>query len=116
MHQATTVTSVREESGRVIARTILPTENGTLVEFVRMRGAIHVAFEEGTQAQWLHDLLSPHVHQVLACDRRGQGRQQGNKGDQVDADQLSELLRCGGLRAVYHGSAQRNTLKELSRT
>jgi hypothetical protein len=24
-----------------------------------MRGAIHVAFEEGTQAQWLHELLAP---------------------------------------------------------
>jgi hypothetical protein len=52
VHQATTVASVREESGRVIARTILPTEAGPLVEFFRgMRGAIHVAFEEGTQAR-----------------------------------------------------------------
>ncbi len=41
---------------------------------------------------------------------------QGNKGDQVDADQLSELLRRGALRAVYHGSADRATLKELTRT
>ena len=35
----------------------------------------------------------------------GEKRREGNKGDQVDADQLSELLRRGGLRAVYHGSA-----------
>ena len=50
VHQATTVASVREESGRVIARTILPTEDGPIVEFFRgMRGTIHVAFEEGTQ-------------------------------------------------------------------
>jgi len=49
------------------------------------------------------------------CDRRGAPRQ-GNKGDQVDADQLSELLRRGALRAVYHGSADRATLKELTRT
>jgi transposase len=41
---------------------------------------------------------------------------QGNKGDQVDADQLSELLRRGGLRAVYHGSAHGATLKEFTRT
>ena len=37
----------------------------------------------------------------IRCDRRGASRH-GNKGDQVDADQLSELLRRGGLRAVYH--------------
>ena len=32
VHQATTVTSVREESGRVIARIVLPTEAGGIVE------------------------------------------------------------------------------------
>ena len=116
VHQATTLASVRQETGRVIARTILPTEESTIVEFFRgMRGAIHVAFEEGTQAQWLHDLLAPRVDRVVVCDRRGEARQ-GNKGDQVDADQLSELLRRGGLRAVYHGSAHRATLKEFTRS
>ena len=35
VHQATTLSSVREESGRVIARTILPTEASAIVEFVR---------------------------------------------------------------------------------
>ncbi len=115
VHQATTVASVREESGRVIARTILPTEAAPMVEYIRgMRGAIHVAFEEGTQAQWLHDLLAPLVQGVVVCDRRGEARQ-GNKGDHVDADQLSERLRRGGLRMVYHGSAGRADLKELTR-
>ncbi len=116
VHQATTVAAVRDERGRILARSVLPTEAGALVEFVRgMRGAIHVTFEEGTQAQWLHELLTPLVDQVLVCDRRGAPRQ-GNKGDHVDAEVLSELLRCGGLRAVYHGSAHRATLKELTRS
>src|SRR5438034_7429621 len=54
VHQAMTVASVREENGRVIARTVVPTEAPALVEFFRgMRGAVHVVFEEGTQAQWL---------------------------------------------------------------
>jgi transposase len=100
----------------VIARTVLPTEAGAIVDYFRgMRGTIHVTFEEGTQAQWLHDLLVPVVHRVLVCDRRGT-TQRGNKGDQQDADELSDLLRCGKLRAVYHGTAQRATLKELART
>ena len=56
VHQATTVSTVREESGRVVARSVVPTEAAALVEYVRgMRGAVHVAFEEGTQAQWLRD-------------------------------------------------------------
>ena len=116
VHQATTVTTVREQTGRVIARTILPTEAAPIVEWFRgMRGSIHVAFEEGTQAQWLHDLLVPVVDRVLVCNRRGQSTQ-GNKSDQPDADELSELLRCGRLRAVYHASADRATLKEVART
>jgi hypothetical protein len=76
--------------------------------------AVHVALEEGTQAQWVHELLSPLVDRVLVCDRRGDARR-GPKGDQADADALAEALRRGGLRAVYHGSGPRTTLKELTR-
>jgi hypothetical protein len=90
VHQATTVASVREEGGRVIARGILPTEEEALVEFFRgMRGAIQVAFEEGTQAQWLHDLLLPVVDRLVVCNRRGEPVQ-GSKGDKGDA----ETRRC----------------------
>jgi transposase len=116
VHQATTVSTIRDDTGRVLARTIVPTEADALLEFFRgMRGAIHVALEEGTQAQWLHDLLVPAVHRVVVCDRRGKSPQ-GNKGDQPDADELSDRLRCGRLRAVYHESGDRAKLKELART
>lgn len=116
VHQATTVATVRDSSGKIIARSILPTGDAALLEFFAgMRGAVHVAFEEGTQAQWLHDLLSPRVARVVVCNRRGAPRQ-GNKGDQVDSAQLSELLRTGQLRSVYHGRADRRDLKELTRT
>ena len=116
VHQASTVSSVREEGGRVIARTIVPTEASAIVEFFRgLRGTIHVAFEEGTQAQWLHDLITPLVARVFVCDQHGQRRRRGNKNDLVDADELSEQLRRGGLRAVYHGNAHGVRLKELTR-
>jgi hypothetical protein len=115
VHQATTVASVRVPGGRVIARSILATESCALTEFFAgMRGSIHVAFEEGTQAQWLHDLLVPMVERVIVCDRRGEHR--GNKADQVDADKLSLRLLSGDLRAVYHGSTDRAVLRELTRT
>jgi transposase len=116
VHQATTVAVVREEGGRVIARSILPTDAAPIVEFFRgMRGTILVAFEEGTQAQWLYDVLVPVVSQVLVCDRRGES-QRGNKGDQEDAAHLAELLRRDGVRAVYHGSRERATLKAHAHT
>lgn len=116
VHQATTVISVREGSGRVVARSVVPTETSALLEFFAlMRGSVHVAFEEGTQAQWLHELLTPVVDRVVVTDRRGEG-QRGNKADQIDADKLSRLLRSGDLRSVYHGGRERTTLRELTRT
>ena len=116
VHQASTVSSVREEGGRVIARTIVPTERSAIIELFRgLRGTIHVAFEEGTQAQWLHDLIAPLVAHVTVCDRRGERRRRGNKNDLADADELSEQLWRGGLRAVYHGNTHRVRLKELTR-
>lgn len=79
VHQATTVATVRDSAGKIIARSILPTEEAALLEFFAgMRGAVHVAFEEGTQAQWLHDLLFKRVARVVVCDRRGTPKH-GNK-------------------------------------
>jgi transposase len=116
VHQATTVSSVRDETGRVIARTIIPTEAPALLAFVRsMGGAVHVVFEEGTQAQWLSELLTPVVQRVVVCNRRGDTTP-GNKNDQHDADDLSDRLRLGRLRAVYHGRGDHAGLKELTRT
>ena len=51
VHQATTVASVRDDSGRVLARSVLETHGPSIVEFLRgRRGAIHVAFEVGTRS------------------------------------------------------------------
>jgi hypothetical protein len=116
VHQATTVTVVREENGRVIARAILPTEARTLTEyFCTMRGSIHVAFEEGTQAQWLHDLLLPLVARVVVCNRREE-RRHGTKSDWHDAEELADSVRRDGLRPVYHDRTPHGAeLKELAR-
>lgn len=79
-----------------------------------MRGSVQAAFEEGTQAQWFHDLLESLVDRIVVCHRRGEHR--GMKADQKDADQLSARLLSGDLRAVYHGSTDRMVLRELTRT
>jgi transposase len=116
VHQATTIAVVRNETGQILARTILPTEAAAILEFFRgMRGAIHVAFEEGTQAQWLHDLLAPVVARVVVCDRRGRSARE-NKDDFRDAAELADDLRTGKLRAVYHGSPDGALLREVART
>jgi hypothetical protein len=45
-----------------------------------LRGSLHVTFEEGTCAAWLHDLHKPHVTRALVCDpRRNELLKVGNK-------------------------------------
>jgi transposase len=43
-------------------------------------------------------------------------RQTGNKSDDIDAYKLANMLRLGGLKAVYHGDIAMIKLKELARS
>ncbi len=63
------------------------TKAETILQFIRgLRGSLYVAFEEGTSAAWLHDLLQPHVARVLASDpRKNALLKAGNKSDRIDA-------------------------------
>ena len=59
VHRATVVATARDEHGSIRMRATIPTEASAIVGLVRSLGRVHVAFEEGTQAQWMHDLLEP---------------------------------------------------------
>jgi transposase len=115
VHQATVVGTVRDEQGTIRMRATVPTEANAILGLVRGLGArVHVAFEEGTQAQWLHDLLQGHVERVVVCNVRGRSAT-SNKNDRIDADGLAEMLRVGSMKSVYHGASSVLTLKELVR-
>ena len=115
VHQATVVASLRDESGKVVMRATVETEAKAILRLVQSAGPrVHVAFEEGTQAQWLHDLVIDHAERVIVCNVRGRS-ETTNKSDRIDADELSELLRLGGLKSVFHGVPEILTLKELVR-
>ena len=115
VHQATSVATVRDESGAIRMRATVPTEAKAIVGLVKGIGRpLHVAFEEGTQAQWLHDLLRPHADRVVVCNVRGRS-ETVNKSDRIDADWLSEQLRLNSLKTIHHGSTGVATLKELVR-
>ena len=96
---------------------ILKTKAATIVQFIDgLRGSLHVTFEEGTCAAWLHDLLKPRATRVVACDpRKNALLKSGDKNDRIDARKLADLLRAGLLSAVYHGGNNLRTLRELAR-
>ena len=118
VHQATISVAVLDSSGKLVMEAILETKAETILQFIHgLRGSLQVTLEEGTCAAWLHDLLKPHVTQVLVCDpRKNALMKAGNKNDRTDARKLAERLYLNKLNPVYHGQAGIRTLKELARS
>jgi len=113
VHKATTVIAVLNFEGRIVAESIIETTALSILEFLKsQRGTLQVAFEEGTQAAWLYDLIRPHVANVVVCNPR-KITKEGNKGDKPDARRIAKLLREGALTPVYHGEQSTRALKEL---
>lgn len=117
VHSATTVSEVINEQGKTVARSIVETKAAEIKDFIRgLTGTIHVTFEEGVHAAWLHEIIKPLVAEVIVCDpRHNKLIQSGNKSDQNDAHKLAELLRLGSLKAVYHGDCGTRKLREAVR-
>jgi transposase len=118
VHQATISATVLDSTGKLVMEAILETKAATIPQFIHgLRGDLQVTFEEGSCAAWLHDLLKPHVRQVLVCDpRKNALLKVGNKSDRIDARKLAELLRSNLLRSVYHEDTGMRTVKELARS
>ena len=93
VHQATISAAVMDPTGKLIMECILETKAATILEFFTgLRGALSVAFEEGTWAAWLYDLLKPHVARVVVCNPRKTALlKHGNKNDRIDARKLANL-------------------------
>src|ERR1700683_1438073 len=106
VHQATLSVAVLDSAGKLVMEFVLETKAATILQFIHgLRGSLHVSFEEGSCVVWLHDLLKPHVAQVLVCDpRRNALIRAGNKSDRIDAGKLAELLYLNKLNPVYHGA------------
>jgi len=116
VHQATSVFSVIDSTGKLLCEAILETKPAAIIDFLKgQRGTLWVTFEEGTYANWLHDVIQPHVAKLVVCDPR-KNNLDGNKSDKIDARRLAELLRLNALTAVYHGKDSTRTLKELARS
>ncbi|MEO8378064.1 MAG: hypothetical protein ABI779_00225 [Acidobacteriota bacterium] len=60
LHQAPVVAHQRDESGEVVLQATVPIDAQAILRLVKGAGPrVRVAFKEGTQAQWLHDLVAP---------------------------------------------------------
>jgi transposase len=118
VHQATISVAVLDSAGKLVMEAILETKAETILQFIHgLRGSLRVTLEEGTCAAWLHDVLRPHVAQVLVCDPRKNALiKAGNKSDRIDARKLADLLYLDKLHPVFHGETGNRALKELARS
>jgi transposase len=118
VHKEAIVIAVVNSNGKLVMESIVETKASSILQFIHgLQEELHVTWEEGTWASWLHDLLQPHVDQVVVCNpRRNALLKEGSKSDKVDAHKLANLLRTGMLRPVYHGENGLRTLRELGRS
>ena len=92
LHQATICAAMLDGTSKLVLECTLKTKTTTVLQFLkRLHGSLHMCLEEGTCAAWLHDLVKPHVTEVLVCDpRRNALLKAGNKNDRIDARKLGD--------------------------
>jgi hypothetical protein len=102
VHKEGIAVAVLNGGGKLVMESIVETKASTILEFMRgLQGELQVTLEEGTWANWLYDLLKPHVKKIVVCNpRRNALLKEGSKNDRVDAHKLAELLYAKMLRPV----------------
>lgn len=115
-HSTSCTFAVVGPSGKRLSHQVVETNGEALVNFVRtVPGRKHLCLEEGTQANWLHEILSPHVAEIIVT-RIDPKRLKGPKNDRIDAFGLAERIRAGAIEGrIYKGIGEFGLLAELGR-
>lgn len=114
VHAASVSFCVLNESGKQVRRDVVETNGRALLGYVKqLAGNLHLCIEEGEQSQWLYELLSLHVAEMVVV--RGEWKP-GSKSDRIDAHGWAEKLRTRSLgRCVYKDPTQFRALRERAR-
>jgi transposase len=101
-------------SGRRLGTRVLETNGRALIAALKLvPGTKHLCLEEGTEAEWLAEILKPHVDELVVT--RGAANR-GVKSDAVDAFTLAEKLRTGQLKTrIYKDAGPARRVRELAR-
>src|SRR3989441_13136328 len=115
VHQATISVAVMDAHGKLIMECLLETKASTIVEFIQgLQGLRSLTFEQGTSAAWLHDLVKPHVSQLVVCDpRKAALLKEGNKSDRIDARKLGRVVTHQPTQARVPRKAWNTRLKRV---
>jgi transposase len=101
-------------SGKRLGHHVVETNGKALVERIRsIAGERHVCMEEGTQSEWLHEILQAHAQRIVVTQPL---RREGNKSDEIDGWSLADLLRKDAVeRSVFKSPQVFTTLRQAAR-
>jgi transposase len=113
-HSQTCTIGVMSPTGRRLQQVVVSTNGKALVDAIKsVPGTKHLCFEEGAQSEWLYELLSPHVHEVVVTQPV---RHDGTKSDEIDTWNLADRVRTGSVaRPIYKAPGLYTGLREAVR-
>jgi transposase len=95
VHAQSCTLAVLSASGKRLGCRVVETRAAPLIAaLTEIVGRKHLCMEEGTQSAWLHEVLEPHVAELVVTVPKAK---KGSKSDEADAWARAEELRIGSL-------------------
>ena len=113
-HSQSCTIAILGPSGRRLKSQVLETNGKALTDAIKhIPGRKHLCIEEGTQSDWLHEILAPHVDEIVVTMPP---KQVGQRDDLRDAFARAEELRTGELKTkVFKAPKQFSGLRNAVR-
>lgn len=114
-HSKSSTVYVMSAAGKKVRQDVIETNGQALIGHLgQIPGQLHVCLEEGEWSAWLHEILEPHVTEIVV---EQPPERSGPKSDAIDARGLAERLRTGQIKTeVYKAPRRFAKLRELART
>jgi transposase len=114
VHLSSCTVAVVGPTGKRLGSQVVETNAAALVQVIRgIPGTRRLCTEEGTQSEWLCEVLSPHVHEFVV---KGVDESRGSKSDKLDAFGVADELRRGAIRKkVYKNRGRFGQLRHLAK-
>ncbi len=114
VHRDSSTVCVLSAAGKRLRQDVVETNGHALVQYLKgIRGTLHVCIEETSWSEWLHEILSPHVAELVVYQNEWTP---GAKSDAIDALGLAEKLRIGQAGpGVFKSPKRYRKLREWAR-
>ena len=114
VHRDSSTVCVLSAAGKRVGREVVETSAPVLIRHLKtLAGRLHVCIEEGPWSEWLYEVLSPHVAELVVYQNEWTP---GPKSDAIDAHGLAEKLRIGQAGpGVFKSPKRYRKLREWAR-